>query len=121
MGLSNSNFHQIKIIISISHINTFLQIFIFLLIRALSFNQKKSNNKGNIVLLNRQTKHSITGPFLAVYCVRQSYTINCSFSKYFQILCIFAKNFKYFALFKHFLPFFWKIAHMPLLFRVGPA
>ena len=39
----------------------------------------------------------------------------CLFSKYFQILYIFAQIFKYFALF---LPFFWKIARIPLLSRI---
>ena len=58
------------------------------------------------------------GPFLAVYCVRQSHINISSFSKYFQILYIFAQIFKcFFALF---LPFFWKIMHMPLLSRIGP-
>ena len=45
--------------------------------------------------------------------------ITCPFSKYFQILYVFAKIFKYFALFALFCPFFWKIACMPLLSRIG--
>ena len=39
------------------------------------------------------------------------------FSKYFRILYIFAQILKYFALF----PFFWKIACMSFLSRIGPA
>ena len=53
--------------------------------------------------------------------------ITCPFSKYFQFLGIFAQVFKYFTFFDLFnifcpvLPFFWKIACMPLLFRIGPG
>ena len=50
------------------------------------------------------------------------------FSKCFQILYIFAQILKYSALFCPFLiffglflPFFWKITHMPLLSRISPA
>ena len=67
-------------------------------------------------------KEGLPGPFLAVYCMS---LITCCFSKYFQIMYILAKIFKYFALFKNFfglfLPFFWKIAGMPLLSRTCPV
>ena len=59
------------------------------------------------------------GPILAVYCVRQSHAITCPFAEYFQILYILAQIFKYFVLF--FFSLFWKIAHMPLLSRIGPG
>ena len=65
-------------------------------------------------------KQNKRGPILAVFYVRLSHAITCPFSKYFQILYIFVQIFKYFALFHTFLPFFWKIARMPLLSR-GPA
>ena len=42
------------------------------------------------------------------------------FSKYFHILYAFAQIFKYFALFCLFLSFFWKIARISLLSRIGP-
>ena len=53
--------------------------------------------------------------------------INRLFSKYFQILHTFVQIFKYFAHLCPFLtclchccPFFWKIACMPLLSKIGP-
>ena len=68
-----------------------------------------------------------TGAILAVYCMWLLHAITCPFSKYCQILYIFAQIFKYFAficsffdIFHPFLPFFWKIACMPLLSRIGP-
>ena len=45
----------------------------------------------------------------------------CPFSKYSQVLYIFAQTFKYFANFCPFLPFCWKIAHIYVLSRIGPA
>ena len=59
-GPDRPNFYQIKIIILISHINTFLWLFIFLLVWALSFNSKKSNKKSKFLILNWKTKHSIS-------------------------------------------------------------
>ena len=63
----------------------------------------------------------LSGHILAVSCMRLSHTWGCPFSKFFQSLYIFAQIFKYFAFFVLFLPFFWKIAHMPLLSRVAPG
>ena len=80
----------------------------------------KMKNRSHRSEINRlKSRHGhISGPFLAVYCVQQSHTITCPFSKYFQILYIFVQIFKYFA---PFLPFFWNIARMPLVSRVGPV
>ena len=58
-GSDRPNFCQIKIIL-IFHINTFLWLFIFLLVWALSFNSKKSNKKSKFLILNWKTKHSIS-------------------------------------------------------------
>ena len=63
----------------------------------------------------------LSGHILAVSCMRLSNTWGCPFSKIFQSLYIFAQIFKYFAFFVLFLPFFWKIAHMPLLSRAVPG
>ena len=60
------------------------------------------------------------GPLPSVCCMQLSHAVTCPFSKYFQILYIFAHISKYFALFNISLPFFWKIAPMPLLSRINP-
>ena len=61
------------------------------------------------------------GSFLAIYCVQLWHAITCPFSNYFLVLYIFAQIFKYFALFcPFFSSFFWKIACIPLLSRIGP-
>ena len=45
----------------------------------------------------------------------------CPFSKYFRILYIFARTcFAILPFFNVFLPFLWKIVHMPLLSRICP-
>ena len=48
--------------------------------------------------------------------ILSEHILGCPFSKCFQILYIFGEIFKYFAV----LPFFWKVAQMPLLSRIGP-
>ena len=63
----------------------------------------------------------ISGDILAVSSMRQLHAWDCPFSKYFQILYIFVQIFKYFALCCPFFPFFWKIACMHLLSRIGPV
>ena len=49
----------------------------------------------------------LTGPFLAVYCMRLSHAITCSFSKYFKNFVYFCPNFQIFCPFLTFIcPFF---------------
>ena len=61
------------------------------------------------IFLNKPT-HLWEMPVSACLYIK-AYAWGCPFSKYFQILHIFAP----------FLLFFWKIACMPLLSRIGPA
>ena len=61
-----------------------------------------------------------TGHILAALCMQYLHAWGFPFSKYFKIWYIFAQTFKYFALFCLFLAFFWNIACVPLLSRIGP-
>ena len=73
----------------------------------LPHHMQKTNFITQLILEIKLTHYS--GHILAVSCLRCSHRWDCPFSNYFRILYIFAQIFKY-------LPFFWKIAHMPLCF-----
>ena len=68
---------------------------------------------------------SLKSAITRAYCSSLLHSIivcnDLPFFKIFSNLVHFPQIFKYFALFQHFfLPFFWKIAPIPLLFRIGP-
>ena len=68
----------------ISHLNTLLWLFTFLLIRALSFNSKKSKKKGNVLILNWQTKHiSFVTSMINIFNFKCANPENSAFYYYF--------------------------------------
>ena len=79
----------------------------------------------NTAQKSKMVRNEMSGHILAVSRIRQSHTWGWPFSKYFQIFYIFEIFFKYsnFQVYCPFLPFFcfffWTIAHIPLLSRIG--
>ena len=59
------------------------------------------NNESRQLLFKK-----ITGPILAIYCVRLSHAITCPLSKYCQILYMFPQIVRYFLLFQRFFSLF---------------
>ena len=87
-----------------------------LIIMKMKMKMKNRSHRSEINRLRSRHGH-ISGLFLAVRATIAHNHLR-PFSKYFQILYIFVQIVKYFA---PFLPFFWNIARMPLVSRVGPV